>query len=229
MKRLRVDKMIVSKTNNVTRIMNVGWNLLVVLPTVMYGGLSLLGLLTRNVSGYNDNPLRHDLWRAGHAHAGVYLAVGRHLLSQRPGCPTRTRPESGGPGDGCRFPGWIAIVSPSHPECAGNRTPIASGDANGEQPWFPESGFARHLELPFMYQLLSARVSVQTVTEHELNLDGRGPTKKAAEIRLPVHLQAAPGSFPIADYQLQAVSPEIIQACTRTAALLVLLGHKRTF
>ncbi len=47
--------------------------LLVVLPSVMYGGLSLLSFLTRNVPGYNDNPLRHGLWRAGHAHAGVYL------------------------------------------------------------------------------------------------------------------------------------------------------------
>jgi hypothetical protein len=38
----------------------------------MYGGLSLLSFLTRNSPGYTDNPLRHDLWRAGHAHAGVY-------------------------------------------------------------------------------------------------------------------------------------------------------------
>ena len=38
--------------------------LLVVLPSVMYGGLTLLGFLTRNLPGYNDNPLRHDLWRA---------------------------------------------------------------------------------------------------------------------------------------------------------------------
>src|SRR5215470_450614 len=47
--------------------------LLVVLPTVMYGGLTLLSFLTRNAPGYADNPLRHDLGRAGHAHAGVYL------------------------------------------------------------------------------------------------------------------------------------------------------------
>src|SRR6266849_2557832 len=49
--------------------------LLVTIPTVMYGGLTLLTALTRNVPGYNDNPLRHDLWRAGHAHAGVYLVL----------------------------------------------------------------------------------------------------------------------------------------------------------
>lgn len=54
--------------------------LLVVLPTVMYGGLTLLGALTGNVSGYNDNPIRHDLWRAGHAHAGVYLVLSLVML-----------------------------------------------------------------------------------------------------------------------------------------------------
>lgn len=54
--------------------------LLVLLPTVMYGGLTLLMFLTRNVPGYNDNPLRHDLWRAGHAHAGVYLVLSLVIL-----------------------------------------------------------------------------------------------------------------------------------------------------
>jgi uncharacterized membrane protein len=54
--------------------------LLTVFPTVMYGGLSLLSFLTRNAPGYNDNPLRHDLWRAGHAHAGVYLVLSLILL-----------------------------------------------------------------------------------------------------------------------------------------------------
>ena len=39
--------------------------LLIVLPTVMYGGVSLLSLLTSSAPGYNDNPVRHDLWRAG--------------------------------------------------------------------------------------------------------------------------------------------------------------------
>ena len=54
--------------------------LLVVYPTVIYGGLSLLALLTRRASGIADNPLRHDLWRAGHAHAGVYLVLALVLL-----------------------------------------------------------------------------------------------------------------------------------------------------
>jgi hypothetical protein len=54
--------------------------LLVVLPTVMYGGLSLLSFLMRNSPGYTDNPLRHDLWRAGHAHAGIYLVLSLVML-----------------------------------------------------------------------------------------------------------------------------------------------------
>ena len=54
--------------------------LVVILPTVMYGGLTLLSLLTGNIPGYNDNPLRHDLWRAGHAHAGVYLVLSLVML-----------------------------------------------------------------------------------------------------------------------------------------------------
>src|ERR1700682_4019596 len=54
--------------------------LLVVLPTVMFGGLSVLGMLTKGIPGYADNPLRHDLWRAGHAHAGVYLVLSLVML-----------------------------------------------------------------------------------------------------------------------------------------------------
>jgi hypothetical protein len=54
--------------------------LLVVLPSVMFGGLSLLMFLMRREPGYVDNPLRHDLWRAGHAHAGVYLVLSLVML-----------------------------------------------------------------------------------------------------------------------------------------------------
>jgi len=46
--------------------------LLVIFPTVMFGGVSLLSLLI-NDPAYAANPLRQDLWRAGHAHAGVFL------------------------------------------------------------------------------------------------------------------------------------------------------------
>jgi len=46
----------------------------------MYGGLTLLTLILRNAPGFYDNPLRHDLWRAGHAHAGVYLILSLVML-----------------------------------------------------------------------------------------------------------------------------------------------------
>jgi hypothetical protein len=48
--------------------------LLVILPTVMIGGISILTLLI-NDPAYTRNPLRQDLWRAGHAHAGVFLVL----------------------------------------------------------------------------------------------------------------------------------------------------------
>ena len=48
--------------------------LLVILPTVMIGGVSVLTLLI-NDPAYMRNPLRQDLWRAGHAHAGVFLVL----------------------------------------------------------------------------------------------------------------------------------------------------------
>jgi hypothetical protein len=48
--------------------------LLIILPTVMYGGVSLLSLLIGDPK-YMENPLRQDLWRAGHAHAGVWLVL----------------------------------------------------------------------------------------------------------------------------------------------------------
>lgn len=36
--------------------------------------------LMRDSPGFYDNPLRHDLWRAGHAHAGVYLILSLVML-----------------------------------------------------------------------------------------------------------------------------------------------------
>lgn len=48
--------------------------LLIVLPTVMFGGTSILSLLMGDPT-YMQNPLRQDLWRAGHAHAGVWLIL----------------------------------------------------------------------------------------------------------------------------------------------------------
>jgi hypothetical protein len=48
--------------------------LLVVLPTVEIGGASILSLLIGDPA-YGQNDLRQDLWRAGHAHAGVWLVL----------------------------------------------------------------------------------------------------------------------------------------------------------
>jgi hypothetical protein len=53
--------------------------LLVILPTVMIGGVSILTLLV-NDPAYVRNPLRQDLWRAGHAHAGVLLVLSLVVL-----------------------------------------------------------------------------------------------------------------------------------------------------
>jgi hypothetical protein len=53
--------------------------LLVVLPTVMFGGVSILSLLIGDPA-YMQNPLRQDLWRAGHAHAGVWLILALVVL-----------------------------------------------------------------------------------------------------------------------------------------------------
>lgn len=54
--------------------------LLIVIPSVMYGGVTLLNFLTTRATGYVDNPLRQDLFRAGHAHAGVYLVLSLVML-----------------------------------------------------------------------------------------------------------------------------------------------------
>jgi hypothetical protein len=48
--------------------------LLILVPTVEIGGASILSLLISDPS-YTNNDLRQDLWRAGHAHAGVWLVL----------------------------------------------------------------------------------------------------------------------------------------------------------
>ena len=48
--------------------------LLILLPTVVYGGASILSMLVGDPE-YAQNELRQDLWRAGHAHAGVLLVL----------------------------------------------------------------------------------------------------------------------------------------------------------
>lgn len=54
--------------------------ILVVIPAVAFGGASLLAMIVGEVPGYLDNPVRQDLWRAGHAHAGVLLVLSLVLL-----------------------------------------------------------------------------------------------------------------------------------------------------
>ena len=48
--------------------------LLIIMPTVIYGGVSILSFLINDPS-YQQNELRQDLFRAGHAHAGVLLIL----------------------------------------------------------------------------------------------------------------------------------------------------------
>jgi hypothetical protein len=48
--------------------------LLILVPTVEIGGASILSLLIGDPQ-YSQNDLRQDLWRAGHAHAGVWLVL----------------------------------------------------------------------------------------------------------------------------------------------------------
>jgi hypothetical protein len=48
--------------------------LLITFPTVVIGGVSLLSLRVFT-EDYARNPLRQDLRRAGHAHAGVFLVL----------------------------------------------------------------------------------------------------------------------------------------------------------
>jgi hypothetical protein len=64
--------------------------LLIAVPTVQFGGLSLLSMLTRRTAGYLDNPLRQNMFRAGHAHAGVWivLALVALLYVDRAGLPS---------------------------------------------------------------------------------------------------------------------------------------------
>jgi hypothetical protein len=49
--------------------------LLIVFPTVVFGGASLLWHWITARTAYYDHPLRRSLWRAGHAHAGVLLIL----------------------------------------------------------------------------------------------------------------------------------------------------------
>jgi hypothetical protein len=92
--------------------------LLLLLVAVELGGGSLLTLLTRCIPGFLDNPLRQNMWRAGHAHPGVWPVLGL------PGCSMSTqgrgpRSEVAGSGDaaGGADPGvarvFLSVLSPN--------------------------------------------------------------------------------------------------------------------
>jgi hypothetical protein len=49
--------------------------ILIAVPTIQYGGYFLLTSLMNKGSGYMDNPLRQNFFRAGHAHAGVIVIL----------------------------------------------------------------------------------------------------------------------------------------------------------
>jgi hypothetical protein len=49
--------------------------LLISVPAVAFGGARLLRLIWGREPGYLDNPVRQNLWRAGHAHAGVLVIL----------------------------------------------------------------------------------------------------------------------------------------------------------
>ena len=69
--------------------------LLILLPAVVYGGTSILSLLISDPD-YAQNQLRQDLWRAGHAHAGVLLILSLVTLRYV---------------DEANLPGWLKTVA----------------------------------------------------------------------------------------------------------------------
>ncbi|MDP8904700.1 MAG: hypothetical protein M3N29_05195 [Chloroflexota bacterium] len=54
--------------------------ILILFPTVAFGGATLLGMILGGTPGYLDNELRQTFWRAGHAHAGVLLVLALVML-----------------------------------------------------------------------------------------------------------------------------------------------------
>ena len=49
--------------------------ILITVPTIEFGGAFLLKMLRTREPGYLDNPIRQNLFRAGHAHAGVIVIL----------------------------------------------------------------------------------------------------------------------------------------------------------
>src|ERR1700683_4008792 len=66
------------------------WIILITVPTIQYGGYFLLTSLMNKGSGYMENPLRQNFFRAGHAHAGVIviLSLVCQILTDAAGIPS---------------------------------------------------------------------------------------------------------------------------------------------
>src|SRR5215470_20044125 len=64
--------------------------IVITVPTIQYGGYFLLTSLMNKASGYMDNPLRQNFFRAGHAHAGVIviLSLVCQILADAASLPT---------------------------------------------------------------------------------------------------------------------------------------------
>jgi hypothetical protein len=64
---------------------NIAGTILITVPAVEFGGVSLLKFIRQRSPGYLDNPVRRALFAAGHAHAGVLVIlalVGLVLVDQ---------------------------------------------------------------------------------------------------------------------------------------------------
>src|SRR5207248_8354306 len=63
--------------------------ILITVPSIQYGGYFLLTSLMNKSSGYMDNALRQNFFRAGHAHAGVIviLSLVCQILADSAGLP----------------------------------------------------------------------------------------------------------------------------------------------
>ena len=97
--------------------------ILITVPSIQYGGYFLLTLLTNRRSGYIDNPLRQNFFRAGHAHAGVFiiLALICQMLADAAALPFAD--ESFDPSD---WPGLIAAWSRNRPRTSASARRIAT-------------------------------------------------------------------------------------------------------
>ena len=95
--------------------------LLIVFPTVVFGGVSLLSLLVTDPA-YQENALRQDLWRAGHAHAGVLLVLSlvvlRYVDEARLGAKARSVARSAVPIAAILVPAafFLSVLSPNATE-----------------------------------------------------------------------------------------------------------------